>query len=151
MRTMEIDPREFEARYAADEAAFTHAEKMRRLERMARFARTMDTAFRIPMTNVRFGADAVISLVPGLGDLAAAGMGLFVVNEARKLGLPWHKIARMVGNLGIDAVFGAAPVVGTVFDVFFKAHMRNIDIILDHFDYRPDDLRTDMKDVTPRI
>lgn len=142
---------EFEARYARDEAAFTHAEKMRRLERIARFARSMDTAFRIPLTNVRFGADAVISLVPILGDTVAAGLGLFVVNEARKLGVPYHKIARMVGNLGIDALFGATPVVGTIFDVYFKAHLRNIDIILDHFDYRQDDLRTDMKDVTPRI
>lgn len=151
MRTTEFGAGEFEARYPAEEAAFTHAEKMRRLERMAKFARAMDTAFRIPLTNIRFGSDAVISLVPGLGDAVAAAMGLFVVNEARKLGLPWHKIARMVGNLGIDAVFGAAPVVGTVFDVFFKAHLRNIDIILDHFDYRPEDIRTDMKDVTPRV
>lgn len=126
-------------------------ERLARLERIARFARTMDTAVRIPGTQIRFGADAVISLVPGVGDTIAAFMGFYIISEAKALGLPLHKRVRMMGNLGIDAVFGAAPVVGTVFDVLFKAHLRNIHIILDHCDYRPDDLQTNMKDVTPQI
>ncbi|MFD2237380.1 DUF4112 domain-containing protein [Aureimonas populi] len=133
-----------------DDATFSHAEKMRRLERLARFAKMMDTAFRIPGTNIRFGADALISLFPAIGDSIAAGMGLVIVNEARKLGLPYTKIARMVGNLGIDALFGAMPVAGTVFDVYFKAHKRNVAIILDHFDYDRDAFYARMKDVTPQ-
>ncbi|WP_185985024.1 DUF4112 domain-containing protein [Aureimonas mangrovi] len=142
---------DFMSRYEQEEEALSLADRTRRLERMARFARMMDTAVRIPGTNIRFGADAVISLVPGLGDGAAALMGLVIVNEARKLGLPYHKMARMIGNLGIDAVFGAVPIAGTFFDVYFKAHLRNIDIILDHFEYDEHDLKTDMKDVTPRL
>jgi len=105
----------------------------------------MDTALRIPGTNVRFGADALIGLVPGIGDAGAALIGLFIVNEARRLGVPKRKIARMLANLGIDAAVGAVPVAGDLFDVYFKSHKRNIQIILDHFDLE----RRDLKDVTP--
>lgn len=141
---------EFEQAYLNEEAAFSHAEKMRRLERLARFARFMDTAIRIPGTNIRFGADVLISLFPAVGDSIAAGMGLVIVNEARRLGLPYTKIARMVGNLGVDAFFGTMPVAGTVFDVYFKAHKRNVAIILDHFEYDRDEFYAQMKDITPK-
>lgn len=141
---------EFDRTYSDDAASFSHAEKMRRLERLARFARFMDTAIRVPGTNIRFGADVLISLFPAVGDSVAAGMGLVIVNEARRLGVPYTKIARMVGNLGVDAFFGAMPVAGTVFDVYFKAHKRNVAIILEHFDYDRDTFYAQMKDVTPK-
>lgn len=128
-----------------DTHAFTQAERLRRIGRLNALARLMDTALRIPGTNVRFGADALIGLVPGIGDAGAALIGLFIVNEARRLGVPKRKIARMLANLGIDAAVGAVPVAGDLFDVYFKSHKRNIQIILDHFDLE----RRDLKDVTP--
>lgn len=136
----------FAQRLDDDVRAFSEAEKLRRIARLNRLARLMDTALRIPGTNVRFGADALIGLVPGIGDAGAALIGLFIVNEARRLGLPAHKLFRMVANLGIDAAVGALPIAGDVFDVYFKAHKRNIAIILDHFDFE----HRDLKDVTPK-
>ena len=132
------------------------ADRHRRLRRVARLARFMDTAIRIPGTGIRFGGDSIVGLVPGVGDAASSLVGLYVVNEARRLGLPTHKLVRMVGNLGFDFAVGSVPVLGDAFDVFFKAHRRNLDIILDHFgeadlmaepDIDPD--RMPMKDITP--
>ena len=116
------------------------------IARITLVAKLMDSAFLIPGLNRRVGLDAVLGLVPGIGDAGGAVIGLFIVNEARRLGLPKRKLARMVGNLGIDAAFGAVPLAGDLFDVYFKAHMRNIQVILDHFDME----RSDLKDVTPK-
>jgi hypothetical protein len=122
------------------------ATRLRRIARLNSLARVMDTAIRVPGTDIRFGADAVIGLVPGVGDAGAALIGLYIVNEARRLGLPKRKLARMIANLGVDAAVGAVPLAGDLFDVYFKSHKRNIQIILDHFDLE----RRDIKDVTPR-
>ena len=129
------------------ETAAGEQDLTRRLARLNGLARLMDTALRVPGTNIRFGADALIGLVPGIGDASGALIGLFIVNEARRLGLPKRKLARMVANLGLDAAVGAVPLAGDMFDVYFKAHKRNIQIILDHFDLARRDI---MKDVTPQ-
>jgi hypothetical protein len=118
----------------------------RRLARLNSLARLMDTAIHIPGTNIRFGADALIGLVPGIGDAGGALIGLYIVNEARRLGVPKRKLGRMVANLGMDAAIGAVPLAGDLFDVYFKAHKRNIQIVLDHFEMDRSDV---MKDVTP--
>ncbi|WP_416355283.1 DUF4112 domain-containing protein [Aureimonas phyllosphaerae] len=129
----------------ADTGTVWAEDRERRIARLNALARLMDTAIRVPGTDIRFGADALLGLVPGIGDAGGALIGLFIVNEARRLGLPKRKLARMVGNLGVDAMFGAVPLAGDVFDVYFKAHKRNIGIILDHFDMT----RADIRDVTP--
>ncbi|MEF2073866.1 DUF4112 domain-containing protein [Consotaella aegiceratis] len=127
-------------------AYLTHADRLRRLKRLATLSRAMDTAVRIPIVGIRFGLDSVVGLVPGVGDIAGGLVGLYMVNEARQMGVPAHKLAKMLANVGIDAAVGSVPVLGDVFDVFFKAHWRNLDILLDHFD----ELRPDLaKDVTP--
>ena len=128
-----------------------YAERIRRLKRISRLARIMDTAIAIPGTGIRFGADSVIGLVPGFGDAAGGLIGLYMVNEARKLGLPGHKLLKMVGNVGIDSLVGAVPLFGDVFDVYFKSHRRNAKLILDHFaDDRIDLDPAGMKDITPK-
>ncbi|WP_438754060.1 DUF4112 domain-containing protein [Pararhizobium sp. O133] len=116
------------------------AERLRRLRRLNVAARLMDTALRVPGTNIRFGADSVLGLLPVVGDASGALIGLVIVNEARRLGVPRHKLIRMVYNLGLDAVVGAIPVAGDVFDVYFKSHKRNIQLILDHFEMDRTDL-----------
>ncbi len=116
-------------------------ERLRRLRRLSGIARLMDTAIRIPGTGIRFGADSVMGLVPVIGDASGALIGLYIVNEARRMGLPSEKLAQMVGNIAVDSLVGSVPLFGDVFDVYFKSHRRNVDIILQHFGLGPDDLR----------
>ena len=116
-------------------------EHLRRLRRLAAIARLMDTAIRIPGTGIRFGADSVLGLVPLVGDAGGALVGLYIINEARRLGLPPAKLARMLGNVAADSILGSVPLAGDVFDLFFKSHRRNLQLILDHFGMHPDELR----------
>ncbi|UIJ73045.1 DUF4112 domain-containing protein [Aurantimonas sp. HBX-1] len=132
-----------------------HPDHVRRLRRVSRLARLMDTAIRIPGTSIRFGGDSVLGLIPGVGDVAGGAVGLYIVNEARRLGLPTSKIVKMLGNLGLDVVVGAVPLAGDVADLFFKAHRRNLNIILEHFGEADTELgetmrERPMKDVTPK-
>lgn len=116
-------------------------DRLRRLRRLSTIARLMDTAIGIPGTRLRFGADSVFGLVPVIGDAGGALVGLYMVNEARRMGVPSDKLARMIGNVAADAVVGAVPVAGDIFDVFFKSHRRNLEIVLDHFGLDHEDLR----------
>ncbi|MGF9562132.1 DUF4112 domain-containing protein [Neorhizobium sp. JUb45] len=116
-------------------------ERLRRLRRLSGIARLMDTAIRIPGTGIRFGADSVMGLVPVIGDAGGALIGLYIVNEARRMGVPADKLAQMVGNIALDSVVGSVPVFGDLFDVYFKSHRRNVDMIMQHFGVMPDDLR----------
>lgn len=125
---------------AAGGRAGLDAEKMRRIARMAKLARLMDTAIRIPGTGIRFGADSVLGLLPVVGDASGAVIGLVIVNEARRLGLPPEKLARMVANIATDAVVGSVPLVGDLFDVYFKSHRRNAQMIFDHFGVSADEV-----------
>jgi len=117
-----------------------HEDRIRRLRRMHGLARLMDTAIRIPGTGVRLGADSVLGLLPGVGDAGAALVGLFIVNEARRLGVPTQTLMRMLGNLGVDTIGGSVPLLGDIFDVYFKSNRRNLKIVLDHFDISEEEL-----------
>ncbi|MEX6505576.1 DUF4112 domain-containing protein [Jiella sp. M17.18] len=137
-----------------DRDPFARADQMRRLRRVTRIARLMDTAIRIPGTRISFGGDSIVGLVPGIGDAGAALVSLWIVYEARRLGMPASKLAMMLGNIGFDFAVGSVPVLGDVFDVFFKSNRRNLDMILDHFGATGDefdiDHRRPMKDITPK-
>ena len=86
----------------------------------------LDSRFVIPGTNVRFGLDGVIGLIPVAGDLISALISFYLISRTSELGLsPWVK-TRMVWNVGLDTVGGAVPVLGDMFDVSFKSNRRNI-------------------------
>ncbi len=102
------------------------------LARLSMLAKLLDSAFLIPGINRRVGLDAVIGLVPGIGDAISTLLASYIIWEARQLGLPRWKIARMMGNVAIDTAIGAIPVAGDAFDLFFKANERNLRIIHDH-------------------
>jgi hypothetical protein len=105
-----------------------------RRERIARIdalATLLDTAFILPGTNVRFGFDALIGLVPGIGDAVTTALSLYIVHEARQLGAPRHVIARMLANVMIDGLVGAVPLVGDAFDVVWRANRRNMRLLQD--------------------
>lgn len=103
-----------------------------RLARLRRLAWLLDGVGRVPGTKFRFGLNSVIGLVPGGGDAVLAGLSLWIVWEARRLGVPNHVLLRMVGNVGIEAAGGVIPIVGDLFDMVFKANLRNLDLIEQH-------------------
>ena len=108
-------------------------EHLTRIRRMRGLARLMDTALCLPGTRISLGADSVLGLIPGIGDFAGAAVSLFIVNEARRLGVPNDKLAKMLMNVGVDTVAGSVPLFGDVFDVYFKSNRRNLALVLDHF------------------
>ncbi len=102
------------------------------LDELRRWAVLLDSAFKVPGTNVRFGLDAIIGLVPGLGDLVAPVYTLILLGTALKMRVPAVVVARMVLNAGIDMLLGLVPFAGDVADVFWKADLRNIALLERH-------------------
>lgn len=103
-----------------------HAARVRRL------ARLLDTAVRVPGTNVRFGLDAALGLVPGVGDLAGAALSGYIVLAAVRLGAPAPVLVRMLLNVGVDTVAGSVPLLGDLFDVGWRANVRNAELLERH-------------------
>ena len=101
---------------------------LRRLRWLANF---LDTAVRLP-GGFRFGADSIIGLMPGLGDVATTGIACYFVYEGKRLGLPRSALAAMVGNVALDLVLGVTPILGDLADTWFKANVRNLAIIEKH-------------------
>ena len=112
----------------------TRADSIARITAVAKF---LDSAFLIPGLNRRVGLDAIIGLVPGIGDAVSTLLASYIIWEARQLGLPRWKIARMIGNVAMDTAIGAIPLAGDVFDVFFKANQRNLRIVHEHLKRGP--------------
>jgi len=94
----------------------------------------LERSFVIPGINRPVGLDAIVGLVPVVGDVITATMGAYIIWEARNLGMPKWKIWRMVGNLGVDTALGAVPLVGDAFDFLFRSNTRNLKIIKKHLD-----------------
>lgn len=106
------------------------------LERLERFAVLTDTGLRIPGTNIRFGVDALIGLIPGIGDLAGMLISLWLYVEASRLDVSGHVKWRMLGNILIDTVGGLLPVAGDLFDVAWRANSRNVALLRAHLEKR---------------
>jgi Domain of unknown function (DUF4112) len=102
-----------------------------RIARLDALATLLDTAILIPGTNIRFGLDALIGLVPAIGDAITTAMSLYLVHEARQLGAPAHVIVRMLANVALDGVVGAVPLVGDAFDVMWRSNRRNMRLLYD--------------------
>jgi hypothetical protein len=95
-------------------------------------ASILDDRFSIPGTNVRFGLDAIIGLVPGVGDAVSATLGSYLIYRAHQMGASKLTLLRMAGNTALDTVVGAVPLIGDVLDVGFKANRRNLEILRRH-------------------
>jgi len=116
---------------------FGNLSRDQRLARLDAMAKLLDVAFILPGTNIRYGIDGIIGLIPVVGDVIAAALSLWLVREARALGAPWHITARMLGNVAIQGVVGAVPVAGDAFDVLFRANMRNARLLRRWLDQQP--------------
>jgi hypothetical protein len=96
-------------------------------------ARLMDGIFTIPGTKFQIGLDGVLGLLlPGLGDVIASFISLYIVSAATRLGVPRIVIVRMLGNVMIDAAIGAVPLVGDLFDFAWKSNRMNLDLLRRH-------------------
>ena len=107
-----------------------------RLERLERVADRMDSFLRIPGTRIRLGLDSILGLIPGVGDALALVPAGYIVAEAWRMGAPNQLIGRMLGNVAIDAAVGTVPLLGDVFDVFWKANRRNVALLRKYVEAR---------------
>jgi hypothetical protein len=108
--------------------------------RLRRIARLMDSQFRVPGIGIRIGADAVLGLVPGVGDAITGAIGAYLIYEAQRLGIPRAALLRMIANLAVDTAIGTIPVAGDIWDFFFRANDRNMQILARHLGGLPIDL-----------
>lgn len=106
------------------------------LARLDALARVLDSALRVPGTDIRFGADALLNVVPGVGTLVAKGLASYLILEARRHGVPTATLLRMAGNVGLDLAIGLVPVVGWFGDAFFRANRRNMALLRRHLEGR---------------
>jgi hypothetical protein len=104
----------------------------RRLEILRRWSKLLDSAFGIPGTRIRLGLDAILGLVPGLGDLVTPLFSSILLLHAAQVGVPKVIQFRMLVNTVVDALIGFVPVIGDVFDVAWKANLRNVELIERH-------------------
>ncbi len=115
---LRLDPRELEQAVA----------------RLDTLAGILDSVVRIPGTDIRIGVDALVGLVPVLGDFVTTAMSSYIIYEARRLGASRWTLSRMAANTSIDAVVGAVPIVGDVFDVMFRANRKNMVLLKRHLE-----------------
>lgn len=111
-----------------DQTPFVNSDPAARARAVARM---LDSAIRIPGTGITVGLDPILGLFPGLGDLAGAAASGYIVLTAARLGVPKAVLAKMLLNLGADTLVGSVPVLGDLFDVGFRANIRNTEL-LDH-------------------
>lgn len=103
-----------------------------KLDLLRRWAVLLDSVFRVPGTRIRFGMDALIGLVPGLGDLSAPIYTAFIIATGFRMRVPPVVLARMVLNAGLDMVMGIVPLLGDLADVAWKANLRNMSLLERH-------------------
>ena len=115
--------------YNSDQDGGREKHGRRALEHLRTITLLFDQAFQVPGTRWRFGLDALIGLVPGLGDIAGALVAMFALRVARKLNAPSVVQMHMLSNVALDALVGIVPILGDIFDFAFKAQTRNLALL----------------------
>lgn len=92
----------------------------------------LDSQFRVPGTNIRFGLDAIVGLIPGIGDISTPVFAALLLLQGVRMRLPIVVQARMVLNAAIDMLFGFVPILGDLIDIGFKANLRNLALLERH-------------------
>ncbi|MEM1262779.1 MAG: DUF4112 domain-containing protein [Pseudomonadota bacterium] len=120
----------------ADEQNQQQRRDAKLIARLEQLAWLLDTSLPIPFTRFRAGLDAVLGLIPVVGDAAGALLSLGIVAGAYRLGVPWRVLVPMLGNVAIETIVGAIPLVGDLFDIGYKANRRNVQRLIDHVERR---------------
>ncbi|WP_273208143.1 DUF4112 domain-containing protein [Marinobacter subterrani] len=115
-------------------ARASEAQQRAILARLDKFSQLTDSSIGIPFTNIRIGAEAIIGLVPGIGDLAGLVLAGYVLLEAQRAGASKAVKLRMLRNMGIDFAGGLLPVVGDAFDAIYKANTRNTRLLRNYLE-----------------
>lgn len=102
--------------------------------KLNRLARLLDSAFRIPGTQIRFGLDGLIGMIPGIGDAAGGIISSHILTQAAQMGVPKSILLKMAYNIGLDVVLGIIPVFGDVADFMWKANKRNVELLNDYLE-----------------
>jgi hypothetical protein len=103
-----------------------------RLAQLRRWAELLDSAFKVPGLPVRFGLDAIVGLVPGVGELTTPAFTLLLLSNGLRAGVPLRALGRMVLNTGVDALIGLVPLLGDLTDIGWKANLRNLALLERH-------------------
>jgi hypothetical protein len=111
--------------------SFVSSDPAARLARLRKLAWLIDNSFGLPGTRFRFGLNSVIGLLPVGGDAVLGALSLYIIYEAAQLGVPRHKLLRMLANVGVEVFGGSIPIIGDLFDMALKANLRNLRIIED--------------------
>ncbi len=110
--------------------------------RVEAMEKVLERAFVVPGINKPIGLDALVGLIPVVGDIVTAAMGAYIVWEARNLGMSKWQLTRMATNVGIDTALGAIPLAGDVFDFLWRSNSRNLRIVRKHLDKHHPGTRT---------
>lgn len=107
-------------------------ERLATLNRIRKFTYLMDSAFRVPIIGFRFGLDPIIGLVPGAGDLVSTAFSAYLIFLAARFSLPPQIMRQMIFNVALEAAVGTVPLIGDLFDAFYKSNIRNLALLEKH-------------------
>lgn len=102
------------------------------MARLDNWATNMDARFRIPFTPIRFGLDPLVGIIPALGPLLGVLLSVYIFGAAFRHKLPVRSVARMISNIAIEFIVGLIPVLGPMFDVYWRANIKNVDLLREH-------------------
>jgi hypothetical protein len=108
------------------------------LAHLERLADLLDSRWRIPGLGIPIGIDGIASIFPVVGDSATGVVSAYLIYQASRLGVPRSVLLRMAGNAGLDWAVGSSPVLGTIFDIGFKANTRNVNLLRRHLERERD-------------
>ena len=103
--------------------------QLENLKRIRRIATLLDSAIGIPGTKWRIGLDPILGLIPGGGDLITAGISAYIIYLASRFGIGKKQIGKMIKNVAFETIIGSFPLIGDIFDAYFKANLRNLEIL----------------------
>lgn len=116
-------------------------ERLATLNRIRKLSRLMDTAIRIPGINFRIGLDPIIGLIPGAGDLINTAFSAYLIYLATRFNLPRNILGWMVFNITLEAILGTVPLIGDIFDAFYKSNIRNLKLLEEYLQADEPELR----------
>lgn len=125
-------------------------ERLATLNRIRKFTYLMDSAFRIPIVGFRFGLDPIIGLIPGAGDVVSTAFSAYLIYLAARFQLPPQIFRQMIFNVALEAAVGTVPLVGDIFDAFYKSNIRNLALLEKHLGIDDPETTEQINSVTPQ-